>query len=700
MELHKNQIRWEAPEPHKYNFDKPDYTPLANAMNYLSGVAEDVQHSMEAYQDNQLVKNLEKANKDMEDAINNENSLNANYDRLADNAIANWQNVFNSADEATRVRFLRSNPHAEELFAMSVKAKVLKKRQEQIYSNAKLDIAQMSTAVVTAPKDMQDAVLNEKRAEIQNLNLPIEMTNDLLFRLQSEVDDYQIADAIANSYYERADWLLKNALPTKGAAARASLYQQLQAKIKADSYEKAQEEKLLAEAKEQGKDADSAAILKIHQQMLIDGNREAADTLRLKYYYGGDIPIFDKEGNIERVVHSSDTAPELRDKLFAKMETSANRTPYNEEMQAQYLADFNRLKDGLMKPDGSLDLDENEYVSPEQYALARDLRNQNYAWRALEKGERTFIDNVLRSYGTEDGLYMIDLNPNTKLKATTALGLDYQKANPVANYQALLQMYDTPAGVIAAAVSGDYQVTGREVDTVGYFADKYIDEKFHDEYKMERGTRAHALAALFTLVATNNNPNGMKDVGLGMVPRENFEDSMIRYLPQLKQNGLYDTDTDYNTLVEDFKNIYKMTTRLDYLPPKDGDPLQKYVVLTYQYETKSKNKIPENRLIYADKLPTDSAWYQYVVGQGTRGTGFVSEHEESLYQTGRGAVLNRDRQRAVNLEKGQVSTFEAPSVVVKKEETKSKAKDEGLRKSQTRFRAALMGANFIGDTEL
>jgi hypothetical protein len=700
MELHSNQIRWEAPEPHKFNFDKPDYAPLANALGYLSGVAEDVQHSMEAYQDNQLVKNLEKANKDMEEAINNENSLNANYDRVADNAIANWQNIFNSADEATRVRFLRSNPHAQEMFEMSVRAKVLKKRQEQIYSNSKLDIAQMSTSVVTAPKEMQDAVLREKRAEIQNLNLPIEMTNDLLFRLQSEVDDYQIADAIANGYYERADWLLKNALPTKGAADRASLYQQLQAKIKSDSYDKAVEQKLLEEAKEQGKDADSAAILRLHQQMLVDGNREFADRLRLNYYYGKDIPIYDKDGRIERVVHSSETAPELRDKMFAKMETSAKRTPYNEEMQAQYLADFNRLKSGLMKPDGSLDLDEDEYVSPEQYALARNLRNQNYAWRALEKDERTFVDNVLRSYGTEDGLYMIDLNPNTKLKATNLMGLDYQKANPVANYQALLQLYSTPAGAISAAVSGEYQVTGREMDTVGFFAEKYIDEKFHDEYKMERGTRPHALATLFTLFATNNNPNGMKDVGLGMVPRENFEDSMVRYLPQIKQNGLYDTNTEYQTLVEDFKNVYKMTTGLDYMPPKDGDPLQKYVLLTQQYETKVK-KIPNNRLIYADKLPTDSDWLQKVAGQEQPlRSSFVNEYEESLYKTGREAALNRDRQRAVRLEKEQVSTFEAPAVVVKKEETKKKAQDEALRKSQTRFRAALMGASFIGDTEL
>ena len=38
-ELHKNQIQWQAPEPQKVAFDKPNYEPLADAFNSLGRAA-------------------------------------------------------------------------------------------------------------------------------------------------------------------------------------------------------------------------------------------------------------------------------------------------------------------------------------------------------------------------------------------------------------------------------------------------------------------------------------------------------------------------------------------------------------------------------------------------------------------------------------------------------------------------------------
>ena len=667
-ELHKNQIQWAAPEPQTVSLDKPDYTPLANALNRLADTSDRISKSEQQYLNNKLIKDLEDVNTRTKEAFENEDSLNGNYTQVAENAIKEWQDTFNSMDDATKNRFLRDNPHAAEEFEISVKLQANEKRTKQIYNRSKLDIAQMSSSIVNAPIEMQDELLKQKRREIQDLNLPIAMTDDLLFSLQSEVDDYQIANFIANGYYDAAKDALKNGLPTKGAAERANLWQQLQNKIKADSYEKAQQEKILEEAKEQGKDADSKAILRLHQNLLMLNNMEAADKIRLDYYYGRDIEIPDENGRIINVIHSSDTDPVLRDKLFNTMLTSAKRSPFSDEYRAQYLADFNRLASGLMKSDGSLDLESDEYVSPEQYDLALKLRKKTPGWDALEKDQQVFIDNVLRAYGTEAGLYMIDLNPKTEFKATSFTGLDYQKANPVLNYQALLNLYNTPAGAITSALSGNTQLTGRESDTVSYYADEYEKEKFKGNYKISKGTRPDALATLFTLIATKNNPYGMQDVGLGQVPRENFEGNMVRYMTQIKQNGLYDTDARYEDLVQDFKNVYKMTTGIEYMPPKDTNPLQKYAILAIQARTGSGiNKTVAQT--YRGALPKDAEWERKVINKGVvrpTGTIITNEYNETLRKSNKAAVLERDRQRAKLLEKEEVSTFKPVEPAIKK----------------------------------
>lgn len=678
-ELHQNQIAWEAPEPRKVAYDKPDYTPLAEALNYLSNQSQNLSDTIQGHLDNQIIKDLNDLKTQTDDAIDKEESLNANYEYMADEAIDKWQKKFDEYDEATQTRFLRANPNAKEMFEIAVKDKAIKKRQEQIYNRSKLDIAQWSRDVISAPKELQDEVLKEKQAQIQNLKLPIKMTDNLLFELQNEVDIYSITKAISDRDYKTANYLLdkKNGkLPTIGAAQEAQYRIQLKAQMEADSREKALEQKALAEAKEAGKDADSSAILQLHQQLLMQNQIDAADQLRRNYYYGRDIPIYGDNGEIVNVVHSADTNPVLRDKLFNTMETSAKRNPGQNEYVTEYKVDFNRLSSGLMEPDGSLKEDI-ENITPEQYSLAKKLKRQNDGWNTLTTDQRVFVNNVLRSFGTEAGLWMIDLNPNTQLKATTIFGTDVQKANPVVNYQALLNLYNTPAAAIASLTNPDQQLTGREVYTMSYFVDKYEDEKFKDDYEITKGTRADALVALFTEIATHNNPYGMKDVGLGMIPREIFESEMVDYLTQMKRGGHYDDQANYQDLVADFKNVYKMTTGINYAPPKDQNPLQKYALLAVASRRPDRADYDVDvAWSYANKLPKDPYWNQTTSSRNP-GILVTNEYNEALYRDNKAAVLERDRQYARSLEGGQVSTYE-PKTGYNSKESKEKARIKKL----------------------
>lgn len=702
-ELHKNQIQWQAPEPQKVSFDKPDLTPLANALGNLANTADAVSKTSAAYNDNQLAKNLEAANARAIKAFEEQDSLDANYDEIANNAIKDWRNQFESMDDATKTRFLRRNPNAAENFEILVQSKAFEKRNEQIYNRSKLDIAQWSSEVVNAgigikdPKkraELQNQIKRDKVIAIQNLGLPIKMTDELLFKFQSELDDYSIAYAIANRHFGEARRLLKEDLPTKGASARAMYWQQLQGAIQADAREKAMEAAALAEAKANGTDTDSKLILELHQSLLAQGAYDAANELRNNYYSGKDIGIPDEKGIIRKVIHSSDVSPVGRDKLYASMLTASNRAPQLEEYRAQYQADFNRLASGLRQSDGSLDLEEGEYVTPGQYALALQLRKKDVGWKMLDKADQTFVDNVLRSFGTEEGLHMIDLNPNTKVRATSILTrMNYQKANPVVDYQGLLNFYNNPANVISAALNGDTTLTGREADVISHYADPYKKEKYKGEYEIERGTRPDALISMFVSVATENNPYGMKDVGLEQVPRKWLESNVTQYVEQIKQDGRYKEPATYDNLMQDFKNVYLMTTGHQYVAPKDTiDPLQKYATLAY-YGSVGTTSNDGSSLKYADQLPRSDAW---VAANTYTNLGFSEkEFEEKLYKTDKKHVIELDKQRAKSLEKDQVTTYEPGELPKRyeyhKEEDKVDEKNKKKRDSSVTFRSALLG---------
>lgn len=651
-ELHPNQIPFRAGRTAKANFvAEEDY--LSRPLAQLGEISAKAADTIAAYEDNQLIKQLESIDIETQKEINDGKSLDANYDYIADEAIAKWNNALNGASNSTRERFLKNNPYAPQEFAIAVRAKVAQKQQNQIYNRTKnLDIAQWSSQIVNAPKDQQAAMLESKRIAIQNLGLPIEQTDDLLFSLQSEVDNYQITYAIANNDFEMARDLLRNGLPTIGASKKASYWTQLQGAIEKESYRKAAEEKALLDAKEKGKDVNSQYILDLHDGYLQTDNLEAARQLREAYFHGFDIPRFDTNGNLVEIIHSSDVAPSARQKLFGTMLTASNQAPARNEYRANYLADFNRLKNGLMLQDGSLDLDSDEYVTPEQYALALQLKKNDTGWDMLNEKEQVFVNNVLRGYGTFGSTSYLDLNENAKLMAHS-FGADYQKANPVTNYKALLDIYNNPANQIVSALYDDSTLTGREVDTINYITKKYKKENFHGDWELKRGTRSDALVTLFGLIATQNNPNGMRDVGLGGITRESLEQNMIEYLTQMKAGGFYYAPADYEDLVTDYKNLYKMTTGLEYKDPvssggKGLPMLQKYVTLTMQAEQKDDSSEDHS---FIGGLPRDDSEKSKRIITSVTDDG-------SLYKINREAQLERDRQRAGKLEKGVVSSYE------------------------------------------
>ena len=598
-EFHKNQITWQAPEAQKVSLVKPDATPLAEAFNNLGRMAGNVAKSEMGYLDNQIVSDLDSITAEMNQKLDDANSLDADYSGIVEEAMAKWDATFSSYDGATQRRFLNNNPHAREAYELDINTKAVKKEQDQIYNRSKLNIAQWSSDVVNAPEELQNAMLEDRITAIQNLGLPIKETDDLVFRLRSEIDSASIINAISNDDFARANYLLENELPTKGAAEKAQLYQQLQNRMKEKSREDAEKEKLLKEAKEKGEDIATQYLLKEFGHVVETDNVDAARKLMNDYYYGRTISMTDEDGKITGMVYTSSTPLSLRSKVYNQMETMLKSLPTYKKYISDYNLDFHRLKTGLDDGKNGLNLNNSEYVTPEQYLLAKSLYEREDGWNSLEKTERDFVNRVLEAgYGSEEGLYMIDLNKDAKILETDLRGIDYIRTNPVVNFNALMTSMKQVVPTDETNKELDEQGANFIANVLYWFADEYKNKKFTNQYKINRGTRADALANMFVITASKSNANGMSDMALTGVPRTTLEDNFVTKMVEFMKKGEYNSKADYQTLMSDFSDVYKNTTGHD-MPKEFSANLARYATIAYQGSIKRPDKVLSRKVVEA-----------------------------------------------------------------------------------------------------
>lgn len=580
-EFHKNQIAWQAPEAQKVSLVKPDHGPLAEAFGNLGRMADNVAKSEMGYLDNQIVSELDAITAEMNQKLSEADSLDADYSGIVAEAMAKWDAAFSSYDAATQRRFTNNNPNAREAFQLDIGARALKKEQDQIYNRSKLDIAQWSTDVVTAPAEMQDAVLRDRIAAIQNLGLPISQTDDLVFRLRSEIDDYSIANAISNGDFARAKDLLENGLPTKGASERAGWWKQLQNEIKTESREQAEKQKLLEEAKEKGQDYATQYLFKEMGRLVELDQVDAARDLMEDYFYGKTIKMTNEKGEVDGLIYTSQSPLSLRSKIYNQMETILKNAPSYKKYISDYRLDYSRLSTGLSDEHGNLNLADDEYVTPEQYALAKSLYDRHDGWESLSPEQRDFVNRVMRSYGNEDALYMMDLNPNSTILRTNWRGMDYIEKNPVVNFNAMMNTMSN----FAPTEETNKQLAANDsnyfANIIEYYGSDYKKKKFTNKYKIQRGSRADALANLFVITATKNNPLGMSEMGMTNVPRTTFEESFVTQMIKLNKTGEYNVNASYNALLSDFNDVYKRLTGHE-LPKENEAALSRYATIAYQ----------------------------------------------------------------------------------------------------------------------
>lgn len=164
-ELHENQIKWAAPEPQKVSLAKPDYSPLADSMGYLSRVADDISERQAKLDNDKLKADLELAEKRANQMIEDSASATADYAELSEKALSEVQKAFYNYDEATRVRFTKDNKDYMDLLQLAISDKIQKKRASQLENDVDLNIPRWTTKALNMGSKGLRWMLDEKIAK-------------------------------------------------------------------------------------------------------------------------------------------------------------------------------------------------------------------------------------------------------------------------------------------------------------------------------------------------------------------------------------------------------------------------------------------------------------------------------------------------------------------------------------------------------
>lgn len=294
-ELHKNQIKWEAPEPYKANFDKPDYSPLADALTRLGGVSEDIARRKAQIDDDSLKADLKFAEAEANKLIEDASSATADYDNLSEMALSKVQAAFDKYDEATRIRFTRENGTYMDELQLAVSDKILKKKASQLENDVELNIPQWTTEALNHGEAGLKWMLNEKIAKtLEGLSSP-ETISKLQFR--------------AKHFYDTAS--VNNGLNGNEASVRKTMsdlrnpkkYDTLNAYERSVSYTSAKNKlESLEKAKKEGDDPNMKLVSEMYATYAMQQDSASMDALYKKIVGLDPSPIVigvtkDKDGN-------------------------------------------------------------------------------------------------------------------------------------------------------------------------------------------------------------------------------------------------------------------------------------------------------------------------------------------------------------------------------------------------------------------
>lgn len=356
-ELHANQIRWEAPEPQKVSFDKPDYSPLADAFARLGNVADEIGQRQRKMLDNNLEADLKLAEDEANKIIDEAQSATADYGGLSEMALSKLQETFYKYDEATRTRFTREHKTYFDEVQLAISDKILTKTAKQITTNVDVNIPLWaSEAVVKGTEQARKDGVSKIQESLQGL-VPPEEIEKRVYKYNQYIDLTNLNNLVSagtEESYAQARALINN--PKRRPSIDPYQASVFNARIIAG-------EKEIAKAKAKADDPMSIALIEAYGLHSTMGQTGAALEIYNKVREGGLVPYYtqDEKGNLTvEYIDTMKLSPSQRLAIITEMKKYNNLNP---EFKRD-LADYNSSIDEAMviyaKAADTMDSDQDE----------------------------------------------------------------------------------------------------------------------------------------------------------------------------------------------------------------------------------------------------------------------------------------------------------------------------------------------------
>ena len=542
-QLHANQIQWAAPEPRKVNLEKPDYSPLADALGYLSRVADDISQRKAKMDDDKLKADLNFAEQKANQMIEDSASATADYAELSEKALSEIQAAFNNYDEPTRVRFMRENKDYMDSLQLAISDKIQKKRASQLENDVDINIPMWTTEALNRGKAGLQWMLDEKIAKtLTGISSP-EVIAQKQFQARHYYDTASANNGINGSEDVVKETVRKLKNPKEFTSLNAYERSVLYARGKSvlESYEKA-------------KKAGDDPKLKLIEEMYA-GYAMAQDGNNMEQLYNDIIGqgtglivvgvTKDKEGNvIPQYIDLNEYTPSQR--LALATELSKDYDKYNVDFKVRQdlysnditkmLVDYRRGKDN-----------KSAVADTALVALAKARQNVTQ-FAKLDDKTREEVDALLEN----ERQARIEALNSTMYYNDTALWTAKRRENPMRELVNRISEGKQPSRESTVAESA----LGRSINQ-GYKEDggllQNIIQLYKNDFYKDMGRDTLSEYTLVSAVVLKAFKDAGKLEGTRLAQSDGiYTDALMFSMDDLRQNGLYNARiTDENKSATD-----------------------------------------------------------------------------------------------------------------------------------------------------
>lgn len=531
-QLHANQIQWSAPEPQKVNLEKPDYSPVADALGYLSRVADDISQRKAKMDDDKLKADLKLAEQKANQLIEDSDSATADYAELSERALSEVQAAFNNYDEATRIRFTRENKDYMDSLQLAISDKVQKKRASQLENDVDVNIPMWTTEALNRGKAGLQWMLDEKIAKtLTGISSP-----EVIAQKQFQ----------ARHYYDTA--VVNNGLNGDESAVKTTINRLRNSKdlTSLNAYERSvlyARGKSILESYEKAKASGDDPQLKLIEEMYA-GYAMVQDGNNMEQLYndiigqGSGLVVIgstkDKDGNIvPQYIDLNQYTPSQRLALATKLSNAYDKHNVDFKVRqdlysndiTKMMIDYRRGKD-------------NKSVVADTALVALAKARQNITQFAkLDEGTRKEVDALLEN----ERQARIEALNSTMYYNDTMLWTAKRRENPMRELVNRISEGKQPSRETAVAESALGRSISQEYKGDGGLLQNIIQLYKNDFYK-DMGRDTLSEYTLVSAVVLKAFKDAGKLEGTRLAQSDGvYTDALMFSMDDLRQNGLYNT---------------------------------------------------------------------------------------------------------------------------------------------------------------